>query len=133
LLATIEDRFNLAPLNQRDAHATSYADLFSDMNIARQGFHYDRENSKITQDVVVTNMGRKAVQGPIELVLNDLSAGSALLNASGQTADKTPYLLVDNSRLEPNGALKVTLEFSLPENGGISYHPIAVQQEGGSR
>ena len=130
LLATIEDRFHLAPLNQRDAHAHSYKELFTNLHAVRHPFHYDQKNNRITQDVVLTNLDRTTVDGPIYLLLNDLSSGSRLLNASGETSDKTPYILLNNNHLGPNGSIKVTLEFSLPESGGITYSPFAVQDSG---
>ena len=42
ILSTIEQRFGLAPLNQRDASATSFADLFTSIDIARGGLTINR-------------------------------------------------------------------------------------------
>jgi len=130
LLATIEDRFHLAPLNDRDGRAHSYKTLFNNLNIARYPFRYDSANNRITQDVMLTNLGRTAVDGPIQLVLNNLSSGSKLLNASGETTDKTPYIVLNNKHLRPNSSIKVTLAFSLPESGGITYSPLAAPDSG---
>jgi acid phosphatase len=122
ILATIEQRFNLKPLNQRDAHATSFADLFSDMGIARSAYAIERSTQTITQQVTLTNLGRNAISHPVQLVLDNLTPGVSLLNASGVTADNSPYITVDAANLGPNGAVAVTLQFNIPSSGGIAYN-----------
>ncbi len=121
ILATIEDRFGLRPLNRRDANAQSYADLFTDMDIARSAYVFDRNSHSLTQTVTLTNIGRAVVAGRIRLVLDNLTPGTRLLNASGVTAQNSPYVNLDAGTIGPKGVTTVTLQFAIPSQGGIGY------------
>lgn len=80
--------------------------------------------------VTVANSSSAALQGPISLVLDDLSANATLFNASGVTAEATPagspfinLNLGTASALNPDGSVSVTLEFVDPAMQAITYTP----------
>ncbi len=125
ILATIEQRFGLSALNLRDASATSFADAFTLLDIARGSFAVNSRTKKITQTVTITNRGSSAIAGPVQLVLDGLSANTALSNANGVTVGNapngSPYLTASSGSIAPGAAVTVTLQFNLPTSGGVNY------------
>ncbi|HTQ30832.1 MAG TPA: alkaline phosphatase family protein, partial [Opitutaceae bacterium] len=125
ILTTIEERFGVPALNQRDASASNFFDDFTLLDIARGGFTVNRRTSTITQPVTLTNQGNSAIAGPIQLVLDNLSANTALTNAAGATANNapagSPYVTATSGSLAPGGSVTVTLQFHIPASGGITY------------
>jgi hypothetical protein len=130
ILSTIEQRFGLQPLNQRDANAPSFADLLTTLDISRGGFVVNRRAGKISQTVTITNRGNVAITGPIQLVLDNVSANTALSNAAGVTANNapagSPYITVSSGDLAPGASASVTLLFNIPSSGGVTYNPRTV-------
>jgi len=125
ILATIEQRFGVPSLNQRDGSATNLFDNFSSLDIARGGYVVNRRINKITQTVTITNNSSTAVNGPVELVLDGLSANTALANANGVTSNNapagSPYITVSTGSIAPGASVTVTLQFNIPTSGGVSY------------
>ena len=77
------------------------------------------------QNVTVTNIGTKAVTGPIYVVLENLSEGTTVVNAAGLTKTQTPkgspYLVATSGKLAPGASTTVRLKFSPPAIGGLAY------------
>ena len=125
ILTTIEQRFGLPALNQRDANGASFADVFTSLQISRSGYVLDRRLNRMVQTVTVKNIGSVPVAGPISLALDGLSAGTSLANATGTTANNapsgSPYLTVTSGSLAPGASASVALQFVKPASGGINY------------
>ena len=125
ILATIEHRFGLPPLNQRDASASSLFDLFTDVAIDRGGFVFNRALNKVVQIVTITNNGKVPLTGPIQLVINNLSNNTTLSNSAGTTINNnsgSKYVIVQTGDLAVGASTTVTLQFTRPATGNITYN-----------
>jgi hypothetical protein len=96
------------------------------MNVSRSGFTFNRRTARVTQQVSVTNILTVPITGPIVLVLDDLSSNTSLANKTGNTVGApagNPYIMISNSDLAPGATATVSLEFTNPSSGGITYTP----------
>jgi hypothetical protein len=62
--------------------------------------------------------------GPVYLVLDNLSDGVTLANATGTVANNppdSPYILISAAGLPIGASATVVLQFSDPSNSSISY------------
>ncbi len=125
ILSTIEQRFGLAALNQRDAVAPNFFDLFSSLDITRGVYVVNQRAHTITQTVTITNRGTSAIAGPVQLVLDNLSATASLTNKTGVTANNTPngspYITASTGSIAPGASVTVSLQFAMPTTGGVNY------------
>jgi glucose/arabinose dehydrogenase len=101
-------------------------DVSSQVTVHRGGFLFNRSTRQFTEFVTVTDTG-PAIAGPIALVLDDLTPGVTLANASGTTAATTPsgqpfinLPLGNTGTLAAGQSVTVMLTFTDP-----GYHPIA--------
>ena len=125
ILATIEKRFGLASLNQRDGNAPTLAASLTNLQVARTGFALNRRTGKFEQKVTVTNASAVTIVGPINLVIDNLSANTALTGATGTVANNaplgSPYVTVSAADLAPGQSVTALLQFNKPATGSISY------------
>ncbi len=130
ILSTIEQRFSLTSLNQRDANAASFFDVFTSLDLSRGGFSVNRRTNKISQTVTITNHSGATIPGPIQLVLDNVSSNTTLANAIGTTSNNapvgSPFLTASNASLAPGASVSVTLQFNIPVSGGVTYTPRTV-------
>lgn len=125
ILSTIEQRWNLAALNTRDASAPTFFDVFTLLDVGRSGFTVNRRTNTVTQVITVTNRGSSAITGPVVLALDNLSSNTSLTNAAGTTANNapagSPYVTVAANGLAAGASATVTLQFALPSSGSVTY------------
>jgi hypothetical protein len=125
ILSTIEQRFGLPSLNQRDANAPTFFDVFTDVQIVRGSDIYNRRTGKVSEVVTLVNNSSSPISGPINLALDGLSGNTSLVNSSGMTANNaplgSPYITVTTNDLAPFASVTVTLSFTKPVSGGIAY------------
>lgn len=99
--------------------------VVSPLKVTRSGFVLNRRTGRVTQQVSLRNVGTATVSGPIYLALDGLSSNTSLANAAGTTSSSSPagspYILVSNTELAPDGTVNATLEFTNPSSGGITY------------
>lgn len=130
VLSTIEQRFGLAPLNTRDGAATTFFDAFTQLDVSRGVFASDRRTGTLTQTITVTNRGRTAVSGPIQLAFDSLSSNTSLSGAAGTTANNapmgSPYVTLTSSGLASGASASITVRFTAPTSGGVTYTPRTV-------
>lgn len=96
------------------------------MSVSRSGFTLNRRTARVVQQVSVTNMLTVPLTGPIVLVLDDLSVNTSLANKTGNTVGApagNPYIVISNSSLAAGATATVSLEFTSPSSGGITYTP----------
>jgi phosphatidylinositol-3-phosphatase len=116
------------------AFAPDLADLFAPealngpLSVARSGFIRDRRTGHYVQQVTVTNTGTTALTGPVFVILDSLSAGATLVNATGVTNNPpagSVYVSVPGigGALAPGASAAVILDFTDPTNQGIAYTP----------
>jgi Glycosyl hydrolase family 26/Carbohydrate binding module (family 35) len=96
------------------------------MNVTRTGFVLNRRTGRVSQQVTVTSLSTTPLRGPVYLALDGLSSNTTLVNNGGTTTSApagSPYVWVSNADLAPGGTLTVSLEFTNPASGGITYTP----------
>jgi hypothetical protein len=112
------------------AQSTSVMDIAGSvptapLSITKGGFTLNRRTNRMVQTVTVRNTSGSTVTGPIYLVLDSLSANTTLANAGGTTGlavpSGSPYRQVTAGTLAPQASVTVTLEFTVPTSGGITY------------
>jgi hypothetical protein len=108
--------------------ASHVVDVTSRVCVARGDFVYSRTLREFIQAVTVTNTGAGAIGGPITLVLDGLTPGVTLVNASGTTSATSPAGLpyIDASlgtanALAPGQSTTITLILSDPGFVQIAY------------
>lgn len=125
ILSTIEARFTPGQhTNSVTAAAPTMSNVFTALDIQRSGYTVNRRANTVTQTVTVANLGSTASAGPVQLALDTLT-NSTLTNATGNTSTNapagSPYITVSAAGLNPGASATVTLQFTLPTNGGITY------------
>ncbi len=103
-------------------------------NVSQSGFVLNRRTNTYTETVTVQNNQSTAITTPVYLALNNLSSNTSLLNKTGLTVNNapvgTPYILVSNTGLAVGHSLTVTLSFTSPASGSISYTPNIIVTSG---
>jgi acid phosphatase len=126
ILSTIEQRFGLNPLNARDGSAPTLASAFTNFSVTRGGFAVNRRTNRVTQTITVTNASSQPMSGPIYVALDNLK-NTTLTNGGGTTVNSSPtaspYVLVNATDLAPGASASVTLQFTVPASGAITYSP----------
>ena len=130
ILATIEQRFGLPSLNQRDGTAPSLAANLTNLQITGGQFTLNRRTGKVAQTITITNNGSVPVVGPIVIALDSLSANTTLTNSAGATVNNapsgSPYVVVSSGTLSAGASVSVALQFTNPASGIITYLPRTV-------
>ena len=103
--------------------------------MARSGFSFNRRTGHFTQSITITNTSNAAILGPISLVLDGLSPGVRLVNASGTTTlpklSGRPYVNVGNTQpLKAKQSITILLEFDDPSQKPIAYTPVVLAGDG---
>ena len=102
--------------------AGSTTDVSAGVKFAVNGVVYNRVTGKFGGTVVVTNTSGAAINGPLQFVLQGLSAGVTLDNKSGDK-DGAPYITLPAESLAPGASLTVGTTFTNPSKTTIVYSP----------
>jgi predicted extracellular nuclease len=102
--------------------AATYADVTASTTIARSGITLNRVSGKYTGTVTITNKSAAALNGPLQLVLQGLTAGVTLDGKSGDQGG-APYLTLPNASLAAGASVTVTTTFTNPSKTSIGYTP----------
>lgn len=104
---------------------TGTANVPTPLTITRSGYTLNRRTNRVVQTVTVSNPTTAAVTGPIYFVTDSLSNNTTLVNATGTTSQLvptgSPYVLVSSGDLASKASVSLSLEFSVPTSGGITY------------
>jgi hypothetical protein len=126
ILSTIEERFDVHALNERDGESPTLFATLSALDVAKGAFSADHKKNQLTQTVVITNRSNEVLRGPIDLALDNLPAGVKLVNADGVTSDHapagSPFVIVTEHGLAPGASASIDLVFTAPASGGITYY-----------
>ncbi len=103
-------------------------DVSGIVTVTRGSFVYDRPSRTYTQTVTLTNTSATAINGPISLILGNLTNGT-LQNATGTTSAVLPagrpYINLPAGSLaasgNPGSSATLTLRFASTGAGAISY------------
>jgi hypothetical protein len=107
------------------------SNVTSQLAFSYGSFVYDPATKHYKQTVTLTNTSGKPIIGPLSLVLDGLSAGVQLVNASGKTAAGSPYVDVAlaGNVLDAGQSVTVVLEFASP-SAAINYSARALAGSG---
>ncbi len=99
-------------------------DVTAQVSITRGGFRYNRTTGRFVQQVTLKNISSNPIQGPVSLVLDNLSSNAELFNRTGYTRSGSPYINVNvgsDNVFSPGESAFVILDFKNPSNRGITY------------
>lgn len=94
------------------------------VTVSRGGFVYNRRTNRMVQQVTLANATGATIKGPVRLALDDLSSNTSLANSAGVTIyapSGSPYIVASSGDLAAGATVSVTLEFTYPTSGGITY------------
>jgi hypothetical protein len=99
------------------------ADVSGQVKVTASGLVYNRATGLFGGTITLTNTGPTALTGRLMVLLTGLPAGVTLANASGYTADGTPFLLVSlpNNSLAPGSSITFSVQFYNPSRLLFSY------------
>jgi predicted extracellular nuclease len=106
--------------------APAFVDVTSRVSIVRSGVVTNRVTLKTSGRVTITNTSGTALNGPLHLRLDGLTAGVTLDNASGNQGG-APYLTLPNASLAAGASVTVTVTFSNPSRGGVGFKSTLIQ------
>jgi hypothetical protein len=90
----------------------TFTDVTGSITTLGASMAYNRATGKYVGNFVLTNTGGGTLTGPLQLQLNNLTAGIALSNASG-SHDGMPYITVQDGLL-PGASVTIPLVFDNP-------------------
>jgi hypothetical protein len=100
------------------------ANVSAQVGVTQTGFVRNRATGIWSATMTVTNTGGAVIASPIQVVLTNLTPGVAMTNNSGKF-DSSPYVTVLSSgSLTPGASLSVSIQFTNPSNGFISFAPV---------
>jgi hypothetical protein len=102
---------------------TAQNNVSSDVKVTETGFVVNRVTRNWYSTLTVTNTTNAPIDGPIEVVLTNLSSNATLLNESG-TYDGSPYIAVTNGNLAPGASIEAAIQFTNSTNGLIVFTPV---------
>jgi hypothetical protein len=82
----------------------------------------NRATGKFSGSITFTNTSGKAIDGPLQFVLQNLPAGVTLDNKSGDL-NGAPYVTLPDASLAPDASVTVTTTFTNPSKASILYTP----------
>ncbi len=96
-------------------------DVTAEVPAVSSGLTFNRRTQTFTGTIQITNTSASFIAGPVQVQLQNLTVGVALVNANG-TQSGNPYLTVPVSGLAPGASVSVPVQFSNPTRVGISYN-----------
>ena len=119
-----------SPVDSRDEGqiGTVVTACANKIQASRGGFRFHRATGRYVQMVTLKNTGTDPITEPVTLLLYNLSNNATLFNQSGKTTciipTGTPYIKVNvgsDNILSPGESASVLLQFTNPNNQGITY------------
>jgi predicted extracellular nuclease len=102
--------------------APAFVDVTANVKITLSAMTPNRITGKYTGSVSFTNTSGKAIDGPLQLVLQGLPAGVSLDNKSGDFAG-APYVTLPSASLAPGATVTVGLTFTDPSRINVTFTP----------
>lgn len=102
-------------------------DVSANVKVTRSGFRLNRSTGRYVQTLTLTNTGGSSINGPITLILSNLSANASLVNKSGNTSclapAGVPYITVGltGNVLGAGSSVAVALNFTNSSSQPILY------------
>jgi 2',3'-cyclic-nucleotide 2'-phosphodiesterase (5'-nucleotidase family) len=105
---------------------TQPVDISSQVNVTTASLVYSRATKLYTGNLTVANTGQNQITGTINVVLNNLTNGVTLTNATGMNSGY-PYISRAVS-LNPGASFTIPVTFSDPSNAKINFTPVIYQE-----
>jgi predicted extracellular nuclease len=102
--------------------APAFVDISGDVKIVVNGLAMNRLTGKFSGTVSFTNTSGKAIDGPLQFVLQGLTAGVSLDGKSGEL-NGSPYITLPNASLAAGATVSVTTTFTNPTKTTVTYTP----------
>jgi outer membrane protein assembly factor BamB len=99
------------------------SDVSAQVKVTGSVYVLNRLSRLYTSTMTVTNISSSPINGPIQTVLVNLSAGITLVNGAG-TRNGSPYVVVTNGTLNPGASLNVALQFTNPGSVYLTFKPV---------
>ena len=103
-----------------------FTDISTQVSVSTGGFVYSRATKLYTGNLTITNNGA-AINTPVAVALNGLTAGVTLTNATG-TYNSAPYITASTSGLAGGASTTIPLTFSDQTNAKINFTPVTYQE-----
>ncbi|MFL6674979.1 MAG: hypothetical protein ACJ8LG_17005, partial [Massilia sp.] len=100
----------------------TFVDVGASVKIAQSGLTVNRLTGKYTGTVSFTNTSGAAINGPLQFVLQGLTAGVTLDNKSGDQ-NGSPYITLPSASIGAGATVSVTTTFTNPSKASIGYTP----------
>jgi len=97
------------------------ADVSGQVSLTQTGFGRNRSTGIYSATLTVTNTSAATINGPIEVVFTNISPNATMVNYTG-TRNGSPYMAVTPGALAPGASASVTVQFTNPSNGFITYN-----------
>jgi predicted extracellular nuclease len=98
----------------------STASVTANVSTQSSGLYYSRVSRTYSGTITVTNTSSQTIDGPLQVVLTNLTPGVTLVNANG-TFRGDPYVTAPVTSLAPGQSVDVQVRFSDPTNVRIGY------------
>jgi predicted extracellular nuclease len=100
--------------------APAFTDVTASVKVGINGLAMNRLTGKFSGTVSFTNTSGQAINGPLQFVLQGLSANATLDNKSGDF-NGAPYITLPNASIAAGATVTVTTTFTNPSKATISY------------
>jgi hypothetical protein len=112
-----------AKANWAAYQASLAANVSGQVTVTHSAFGRNHATGLWGGTMTVTNKGTSSVSGPVNVVLTGLPSGDTLQNNTG-TFNGSPYVTVSTGALAAGASVTITIQFTNPSNGFITYTPV---------
>jgi hypothetical protein len=114
---------NGVPVSQSSG-ATSTLLTGAQVSVLASGLAYSRVNQTFIGTLTITNISSSTIDGPFQLVLDSLTPGVALANATNTFGGWSYVTISSQGSLAPGQSANVNLQFKDPSNSTINFTPL---------
>jgi hypothetical protein len=101
---------------------TPATNVSAQVSITQSGFVRNRATGLWIANMVLTNISKGPINGPINIVLANLTPGVTMVGNSGVFGTNAqPFITVPVGALAPGSAASVSIQFTNPSNGLINF------------
>jgi hypothetical protein len=94
------------------------------ITVTSSGLAYSRATQTYSSTVTIKNVGTAAIAGPIQVVVDSLTSGVTIANASGTFGGWSYVTVPAVGSLAPGQSATVTIVFKNPANTTINFSPV---------
>jgi len=124
--ATISGGGDLSGTNHTASDPTT-VNLITDVSglvkVTETGFGLNHGTGLWASTMKVTNASTVAINGPVQVILSNLSVNATMVNNTG-VRNGSPYVTVSLGALAPGASMSVSIQFKNPSNGYIIFSAI---------